>query len=155
MQRTLYTLLVISLCQVSSIAYSEEADHGYHGAHHFSVLSGETSVRGHGDYATLGIDYEYRLNQRYGIGFVIEHAFDDLEATTALAVANWHVYRGWVVQFGSGFEHYHDENIFTARTGVRYDFELSGFTLSPQVHWNYHEDHHNAVVAGIAIGFSF
>jgi len=35
-----------------------------------------------------------------------------------------------------------------------YDFHLEGFTLSPQLPWNYHENHHNAVVTGIALGFS-
>ena len=134
----------------------EEA-HGekHHGPHHLSILSAGTHVRGHGDYATLGIDYEYRISSSYGIGVVLERAFDGLDATTGLAVANFHLNDRWVMQLGSGYERSHSEYIFAARVGMLYAFEFEGFTLTPQLHWNYLDAHDNAVVAGIALGFSF
>jgi len=36
-----------------------------------------------------------------------------------------------------------------------YEFETSGFTISPQLHYDYHRNHKSAVVAGLAIGMSF
>lgn len=42
-----------------------------------------------------------------------------------------------------------------ARLGLLYEFEISGFTLSPQLHYDYHHNHDDAIVAGIAIGIAF
>ena len=59
------------------------------------------------------------------------------------------------MQVGPGFERRHDEEVFVARVGVLYEFEVDRFTLSPQLHWDYHNDEPNTVVAGVAFGFSF
>ena len=48
-----------------------------------------------------------------------------------------------------------NERIAVARVGVLYEFEFDKFTLSPQLHWDYHDGHDNAVVAGLAFGFAF
>jgi hypothetical protein len=142
----------------TSLAQQEadsEGSHIPHGPHHFSVLAGETHENGEGNNATLGIDYEYRINPLLGLGVIVEHAYGELDATTLLGVADFHVYEGFIVQVGTGFEHKESENIFVATLGFLYEIEYENFTLSPQVHWGYHEGEPNAVVAGIALGFSF
>jgi len=150
-------LAMLIPCFSANAETMDAKGHGekHHGPHHLSVLSAGTHVRGHGDYTTLGIDYEYRISPSFGLGVVLERAFDGLDATTALAVTNFHLNDRWVMQLGSGYEHSHGDNIFAARVGVLYSFEFEGFTLAPQLHWNYLDAHDNAVVAGIALGFSF
>ena len=128
---------------------------GFHGPHHLSLLSADTHIRNQGDYATLGIDYEYRVSQLLGLGVVLEQAYDGLNATTALAVADVHLHRGLIMQLGPGFEWMEHERIAVMRVGMLYEFEFEQFTLSPQLHWDFHDGHDNAVVAGMALGFAF
>lgn len=61
----------------------------------------------------------------------------------------------FMVQLGPRFKHKESGNVFVARAGILYEFESESFTLSPQLDWDYHDSEANAVVAGIALGFSF
>lgn len=132
----------------------EEA-HIPHGPHHLSILLADTHINSEGDNATFGIDYEFRVSPLLGLGAVIEHAYGEVDATTLLAVADIHIYEGFIMQVGPGFEHRESENVFVARAGILYEFEYENFTLSPQLHWDFHQSEANAIVAGIALGFSF
>ncbi len=152
--------LVISFLFLSPVFADDsesggENEHGAHGPHHFSVLVANTHERGAGDSLTVGLDYEYRVNKLLGVGVVAERAYGSLDATTVLAVADIHFQGGLIMQVGPGFERRHDEEVFVARVGVLYEFEVDRFTLSPQLHWDYHNDEPNTVVAGVAFGFSF
>ena len=69
--------------------------------HHLSILGG-LSRDSSEDGATIGVDYEYRLNRRLGLGAVVEHAFEDIEATNLLAVVDDHLWRGLALQAGPG-----------------------------------------------------
>ena len=84
-----------------------------------------------------------------------EKAYGDLDATTSLLVADIHLQNGLIFQVGPGIECRHSENVNVGRAGVLYEFELDRFTLSPQLHWDYHDHGENAVVLGLAFGFSF
>lgn len=134
---------------------SSEQEYAAHGRNHLSMILADTNVSGEGDNFTVGLDYEYRLNELIGLGAVIERAYGELDATTLLAVADIHFQSGLIMQVGPGFEHRDDENVFVTRVGVLYEFELEHYTLSPQLHWDYHEGESNAIVAGVAFGFSF
>lgn len=126
-----------------------------HGPHHLSILLADTHVNSEGNSSTVGIDYEFRVSPLLGLGAVIERAYGELDATTLLAVADIHLYDGFIMQVGPGFERRHSENVLVARAGVLYEFEYDNFTLSPQLHWDYHRDEANAIVLGIALGFAF
>ncbi len=153
---SLFTLLLLANGPLHAEGEHEHGHEiGFHAPHHLSVLSADTHIRGIGDYTTLGIDYEYRVSNLLGVGFVLEHAFGELDATTAIAVADIHLDSGLILQLGPGYEHVEGENVFVTRLGMLYEFEFDGFTLSPQLHWDYHDGHENALVAGIALGFSF
>jgi len=132
-----------------------KATHIPHGPHHLSILLADTRIDGEGNNSTLGIDYEYRVSPLIGLGAVIEHAYGGLDATTLLAVADIHIYEGFTMQVGPGFEHRKSENVFVARAGILYEFEYENFTMSPQLHWDFHQGEASAMVAGFAIGFSF
>lgn len=151
------TYLLFSL-MVSSGAVAQHGDNqseSSHGPHHLSVLVGDTYVSGEGNNLTIGIDYEYKVSDFLGLGAVVERAQGELDATTVLAVADLHLESGIIVQVGPGFERRHSEEVFVGRVGVLYEFEIERFTLSPQLHWDFHDGEHNAFVAGIAFGFSF
>ncbi|MEC8785071.1 MAG: hypothetical protein VXX33_00870, partial [Pseudomonadota bacterium] len=104
---------------------------------------------------TLGIDYEYRVSDFLGVGFVAEYAFEDLDAYTYLLVADLHITNNFIAQIGPGVEFHGSHKMEVARLGFLYEFEVSGVTISPQLHYDYHRNHKSAVVAGLAIGMSF
>lgn len=135
--------------------FSSEPEYAIHGRHHLSVLLADTHLSDEGNNFTIGLDYEYRVNELLGVGTVIERAYGELDATTLLAVADIHFQNGLIMQVGPGFERKDDDNVFVSRIGVLYEFEVKNYTLSPQLHWDYHEDEANAIVAGLALGFSF
>ena len=124
--------------------------------HHLSVIVGGTYV----DAAdvtefTLGIDYEYRLTPLLGLGFVAEHAFGEIDATTLLAVADIHLVKGLAVQIGPGIEITPDEEFAIGRLGLLYEFEIGhDYTLSPQLHFDLSSGE-DAVVFGLAFGRAF
>ena len=127
--------------------------------HHLSVIGG-LSRDSSEDGPTLGVDYEYRVNQPVGLGFVVEHAFDDLKVTTILGVADLHIWRGLAVQVGPGIElvegrgEEDDEEEFVYRIGALYEFEMGRFTVSPQLHYDFTTGS-DTLVALTAVGFYF
>lgn len=123
--------------------------------HHLSALIGTTYTKECGNAFTLGFDYEYRLSDFLGVGMVAEYAADDLDAYTYLLVADLHVTHNFIVQVGPGVEFHGSHKMEVGRLGMLYEFEWAGFTVSPQLHYDYHRNHKSAVVAGLAIGISF
>lgn len=146
------------VCAVATSAASanEEDEPLHHSSpHHLSVLTGGTALVDEDHSAfTVGIDYEYRVNDFLGLGFVVEQAFGDIDSTTLLAVADLHLWHGLIAQVGPGVEFVDGNSHAALRLGMLYEFEFdSGFTLSPQLHYDF--SHEDAVVFGIALGKAF
>ena len=74
---------------------------------------------------------------------------------TYLLVADLHITNHFIAQIGPGLEFHGSHKMEVARLGLLYEFEMAGFTVSPQLHYDYHRNHKSAVVAGLAIGMSF
>jgi len=148
-------LLLASVLIAPGLAFSDSDHHFGHAPFHISSLIADTRINGAGNYDTLGIDIEYRISQLTGLGFVIEHAFGELDATTVLAVADIHIRNDFIMQIGPGYEWVDDETVFVSRVGFIYEYEFGGFTIAPQLHWDWHDGHEDAIVAGIALGFGF
>ena len=149
----LFILLVYVTAVVDAIAQAEEE---HSGKHHLSLLLAGTNVPTEDENAfTLGIDYEYRVNSLLGVGVVAEQAFGEIDATTLLAVADIHIWRGFAIQTGPGVEFLDDETFAIGRIGGLYEFELGdGFTVSPQLHYDISSGA-DAIVFGLAIGRAF
>lgn len=124
--------------------------------HHLSLVVGATRLDATDETAfTLGADYEYRVNHTLGLGVVVEQAFDALDSTSVLAVADIHLWHGLALQTGPGIEFAEGEELALARLGVLYEFELGDhFTAAPQLHYDLSEGE-DAMVFGVAIGRAF
>lgn len=136
----------------------EKHGHAIESRHHVSMFLGGTTllVPDESDETafTLGIDYEYRVSPLIGLGFVAERAFGDIEANTLIAAVDIHIYEGWVVQTGLGFERIDSETNRLVRLGVLYEFEFGEYTISPQVHYDA-TNREDSVVFGFAFGRNF
>ena len=97
--------------------------------HHLSVFLGGTHMfdEDHNG-ETIGLDYEYCVSEILGLGFVIEHAYEDIDATTFLTVADIHTSIGAIFQVGPGIEFTDHGDRFLFRVGTMYEFKfLSSF----------------------------
>ena len=123
--------------------------------HHLSLLVGGTFEEEESA-PTLGVDYEYRVDEFLGVGAVVaERAFDEIEATTYLGVADLHFNNGVIVQTGPGIEiRDGEDDIFVYRLGVLYEWEWGGYTVSPQLHYDATSEQ-DAIIVGVAFGFAF
>ncbi len=169
MRRTLlkfpFILLLMIAGFVSPVYAQIDVEFDESKRHHFSVVNGSTTIFEADETAfTLGFDYEYRVNSLLGVGVVAEQAFGDIDATTILAVADIHLWRGLAVQTGPGVEFIdeetgfgEEENVtnFVYRIGTLYEIEFEGgYTLSPQVHYDISSSE-DALVVGVAFGLAF
>ena len=154
-----YLVAVIGLVLIFSSSANAQWDVEYDEGepHHFSIVTVGTHIveGGEDDTAfTIGGDYEYRVSRLLGLGVVVEHAFGEIDATTLLAVADIHVWRGFAFQVGPGVEFADSESHAVGRIGALYEFKLEGdYTIAPQVHYDISKE--DALVFGFAFGKAF
>lgn len=123
--------------------------------HHISLVLGGTDTEKHPSAFTIGVDYEYRLSDFTGVGAVAEYARGHLECWTYLLVADLHLTPAWIIQVGPGFEKKGTKEHTVLRLGTLYEFSVGAVTISPQLHYDYLPDYHDAVVAAVGFGVSF
>lgn len=146
--------LCLSSCAAIAPDDDAEASHDWRAMpHHVSVLFAGTAEDEEAA-PSIGLDYEYRVDRFLGIGGVAEYAFEEIDATTLLGVADLHWTDQFIVQTGPGVEFIHDRSKFVYRIGVLYEWERGGYTVSPQLHYDA-TGGDDAVVFGIAVGVGF
>ena len=154
-------LFLVSLLALPAAALAQiDVEHDEEKPHHLSLVLGGTHVNAADETAfTFGVDYEYRINELIGVGAVAEHAVGDIDATTLLAVADFHLWRGLALQVGPGVEFIDEgeetETFAIGRVGVLYEVEFGeGFTVSPQFHYDISSGE-DAIVFGLSFGRAF
>ena len=153
--------ITVLLCFLPALAMAQiDVEYEEDRPHHLSVVVGGTNIPSADETAfTLGVDYEYRVNELIGVGAVVEYAFDDIDALTLLAVADVHLWRGLALQIGPGVEFVDEgeetETFAIGRIGALYELEFGeGYTISPQVHYDISSGE-DAIVFGVALGLAF
>lgn len=178
LRKLLQLLLLLASPLVTPIAAAEHgARHGApHGggehSMHLALLLGASQVQDEGRHGgTFGLDLEWEFRPRIGVGAVIEHAGEEVDSTTVLAVVDWHIRPGFVFQFGPGVEyerereveHEHGHTVVRTRTeaslvgraGFFYEYEFAGeWSIAPSVNLDV-TSRHETLVWGLAIGRRF
>ena len=113
--------LVAALVFAPVVVAKGNAHHWETSPHHLSALVGTTYTKECGNAFTLGIDYEYRVSDFLGVGFVAEYAFEDLDAYTYLLVADLHITNNFIAQIGPGVEFHGSHKMEVARLGFLYE----------------------------------
>lgn len=131
--------------------------HG-HSRHHAGFFIGGVSRFEHGHRETggaVGIEYEYRLAPRWGLGVLAERvAVGDGRELAAVVPLSWHPWRGLRLSVGPGVEFHDGSGEFLGRVAAGYDFHLGHFTLSPEVAGDFTRVA-QSVVYGLTIGYGF
>jgi hypothetical protein len=126
-----------------------------HRKHAVAVFAGVT--REHGENLdTVGIEYTYRLHERWSVGGVVERADREKNSTLVIAFVHYWPYKGLFVGGGIGRKDPGDERQNTLRATIGYEFELGGgWAIAPQANLDAIEHEENEEVYGIAFGKRF
>ena len=133
---------------------AEHAEHGP-GTQTFNVfLGGIDEVRGEAGLA-FGVDYEYRLRRKWGIGGFAEGVTGAKRSFVGGLQAYWHAVGDLVLVSGVGMERREHEWEPILRVGGLYELAMvEGFVLSPSLFYDFTPDH-GVLVGGLSIGKSW
>jgi hypothetical protein len=140
-----------------------EGSHEIH-RHHMALIVGNTQSEESSNGPSIGVDYEYRLNQWFGLGGLVEYAGGDFEHLLLVVPLFIHPYKGWLFNVALGTEVHkehgdHEEDKRTrdwiVRTGVAYQFPFgSRYTIAPEFNVDVSE-HETTISYGLAFGLGF
>jgi hypothetical protein len=163
-----YTIIaILSAMLFAPLVVAEEmhnkSEHEFH-RHHAALIVGNTQNDGNENGLSIGIDYEYRINQWVGLGGLVEYAGGDFEHLLLAVPIFIHPHSNWLLKLAGGAEihnahgdHEEDkrEREWIIRTGIAYQFPLAdNWTIAPEFNVDFSE-HETLFVYGISIGFGF
>jgi len=166
----LFAVLLLPAATVADEAHVEAEEHEIR--HVLSLFLGVTD-EGHGDSEfTQGLEYAYRVTQRWGVGGLVEYAGGDQRNVVGVVPFSWFPHAGWVLLAGPGVEFHNgrettppgegqspevdeDETNFVFKVGAAYEFELGRrFMLAPTVNVDF-VDGEEVLVYGLHFAFTF
>jgi len=164
---TLWKIALVSAVYLAVTApqlFASEQTHATHedSAHHhlnmLEIFLGNTYEDSeHGDEKgfTIGLVYERRFSELFGIGGFYEYAAGDFDKWSIGVPLFIHPHEGWRFALAPGLEHRHGDDEFLFRTGVAYEFELSEqWMIMTEVNIDF-VDGEEAFVFGLTFGFGF
>jgi hypothetical protein len=105
---------------------------------------------------SIGVKYERRLEERYGLGVILEYTPDLAERFVTLPALFVHPWRQLSLTLAPGFVTEDSDTFFALRVGGGWDFELGGgFSLAPELNYDFVSGDENALVLGITTAYSF
>lgn len=122
--------------------------------HTGNLFLGYTTERGGGGF-TVGGQYEYRMNDKFGIGGLVDLVFASKFSFVGAAAFYWHPMPKLTVLGAPGYS-WSRKDEFITRVGAAYDFELkdAGFALAPAVYVDlFAED--TPIIAGVYLSKKF
>jgi len=156
-------MMVLLLLLVPVKIPAEEAEHGskekeLEHRHLIGLFIGDTHEEEENG-ITVGLGYEYRLNQLLGIGGIVEYAGVDFKELLVIAPLYLHPYKGWLFVVAPGVaipkKHSGDDVEFLFRVGAAYEFEIGEkWALTPELNVDF-VDNREALVFGLSFGYKF
>ena len=154
--------LTVMLIAVANPAAGQEAEHAdEHSAehdYHRNTIAGFVGITGENRREralTLGLEYERRFSETFGVVVSVEQVLGDLDFTVLAVPFAFH--RGpWTFSVGPGIEFPSDDgdDEFVARGSVLYSFEQNGYELAPRVTLDF-VDGETVLIVGLIIGKGF
>ena len=131
--------------------HHEQSEHDFH-KNYLALFVGVTSEDRRDGAATVGLEYERRLSESFGVGALVEHAYGDLDFTVYALPFAYHS-GPWKLYAAPGIEdsEHHAGNEFLFRLGVEYGFAVGRYEVAPQFDIDF-VDGEEVFVLGITIG---
>jgi hypothetical protein len=126
--------LWVNASETGEHATAHETEH--HAGYHKNVIGLFTGIthenRGSNEFA-VGLEYERRFTEHFGIGAVVEYTGGDADTWVYALPFAWHIDR-WKFYVAPGIEDGHHGKEDLIRLGGEYAFHLSGgWEIAPQV----------------------
>lgn len=146
-------VLVLLLLSAPLAAETPGEHTGHFPGHVLGVFIGD-AFEERRDGVTLGLEYEYRPSERFGVGVIAEHVSGDLDVNVFVVPFALH-HGPWKLYTGPGLETGHHGDKALLRVGMEYGFHFNRFEISPQVDVDFVEGGETLFVIGMvfAIGF--
>jgi hypothetical protein len=144
--------VLAALAAAPAFGQHEEAHHGH--KHHVALFLGNTHDDHGEDAFTVGLVYEYRLTELFGLGAMVDRAGGDIESTLAGGVVYLHPLKNTRLAVVAANEHRDGEDEFVVRVGLDYDIHVFGWDLSPVIEVDLLEHGENWIY-GVGLGRGF
>ena len=146
----LVALTSIGVCDESGSKAHEEGDY----RNKVSLFGGNTKD-GSENGASIGLEYEYQINPRFGIGVLGEYASGDFDSWVIGIPVFIHPHAGWFFRLAPGLEFEDSETNFLFRAGLGYEFELMPrWSLAPEINADF-VDGDTKLVYGLTLSWEF
>ena len=150
--RRVIALALCGLLAAVSVQAQERSDDEGFEPNSIELFIGATFDAGDSE-ASLGLSYERRLRQDFGVGVMAEYT-KGREWVLAVPLS-WHITESWKAEFAPGVEISPDDgNEFLARIGTSYEFGFTGWSLAPELNVDFAGGEVKTVV-GISFGWEF
>jgi hypothetical protein len=158
MRSVLLGLLLVAASLQSATA-SEGGHEESHEAHHFhpnfvGLFVGVALEDRRDNGLAVGLEYERRLNESFGIGGLAEYTFGDLDVWVLGVPFSWHI-DNLKLAVAPGIENGDERGSeFLVRFGGEYAFDMGTWELAPQIDIDI-VDGDTVFVLGAVFGFGF
>ena len=153
------TCLMLIIVLFSTAGFAQEGGHGSeHNSHPFeentvAFFVGVAKEGSRDNGLALGIEYEWRLNQAFGIGALAEYTSGDLDAWVLAVPFAFHS-GPWKFYAAPGIEDSDAGSESLLRLGGEYGFHRGDWEISPQVDVDF-VDGNEIYVIGVTFGRGF
>lgn len=136
-------------------AQAETGTHEDEHAHHKNEIAGFVGLthEGRDDGLSLGVEYERRVTEAFGIGALAERTSGDFDYWVFAVPLTLHVDR-WKFAIAPGIEKTDEHEHEMARLTAGYEFDLGEAIATPSFSIDF-VDGEEVYVLGVAIGFGF
>jgi hypothetical protein len=105
---------------------------------------------------SIGLDYEHRISELFGVGGLVEYTTEDFDSWVVAAPVFIHPYMGLRLLAAPGFENRESENKFLVRTGIAYMIPVAkGVAITPEYNIDFITNGEKVQVYGVSVGIGF
>jgi len=149
--RAMLALTLGSLLATANIQAKEQSDDEDFEPNSIELFVGATFDGGDAE-ASLGLAYERRLSQDFGLGLMAEYT-KGREWVLAVPLS-WHIAESWKAVVAAGVEMSPDDDEFLARLGASYEFGFGSWSLAPELNVDFAGGEVKTVL-GVSFGWEF
>jgi hypothetical protein len=105
---------------------------------------------------SVGLDYEHRISDIFGVGGLVEYTTEDFDSWVFAAPVFIHPYMGLRLLAAPGFENRESENKFLVRAGIAYQIPVTkGVSITPEYNVDFITNGEKVHVYGVSVGVGF
>jgi hypothetical protein len=123
--------------------------------HAMGLFLGGAFRRGDGGSFAVGVDYEYILNERWGIGAFADFNMGRSKAVVVGAAGYYKPMERLALVVGPGVEFEDHDSEFLVRLGGLYEFLLGDMVVSPTVYVDLINDNEPDLLLGLTFAWGF